>query len=121
MALPLLTSTKVAAPFPNHETSGHACPGATSDHGNRVRGAAVDFNEGDQTLSIFSVRIVDAELLQPQHRKPDTKHLPGTKVPVRLFGIVEIFVEDFTSSAVSFQLSAYTSTIISCASARRLL
>src|SRR4030081_3683243 len=86
---------------------------ATSDNGDSVSSAAVNLNEGDETLAIFAVRVVDAELLQPEHREPHAKNLPGTKMSVGLFGVADIFVEGFHEydcplSILGGQLSAYT-------------
>ena len=60
-----------------HECGGHFAPvaefqgalaeAASGDHGDRVGGAAVDFDECDEALAVFAARIVDAELLQAEH------------------------------------------------------
>ena len=59
---------------------------ASGDDGDGVGGAAVDFDEGDEALSVFSLRIVDAELLQARasrdaRRGPDRHR--GVRGPVR--------------------------------------
>src|ERR1700690_645786 len=66
---------------------------ASGDHGDGVGGAAVDFDEGDQTLAIFSARIFDAELLKPQHGQANAEHLPGAEMAVSDFGFAKIFVK----------------------------
>src|ERR1700678_3448786 len=63
---------------------------ASRDHGDRVGGATVDFDESDQPLAVFAAWIVDAEFLQPEHRQANAEHLPGAKMAVGLFRIVEI-------------------------------
>ncbi len=93
---------------------------ATSYDGDSVGGTAVDLNEGDETLAVLAVRVIDAEFLQAEHREPDAKDLPGTEVSVGLFSVVEIFVEGFHKAAISSQLNT-AAAIISCASVRRLL
>src|SRR4030088_1877670 len=55
---------------------------ATSDNGDSVSGTPVNLNKGDETLAIFAVRVIDAELLQPEHREPHAKNLPGTEMSV---------------------------------------
>jgi len=95
---------------PIAEFQGALAQAAAGDDGDGVGGAAVDFDEGDEALPVFSARIVDSEFLQAEHRETDAQHLSGTKVAVSLFGVAEIFVERKHGkgrqlSAVSFQLN----------------
>jgi hypothetical protein len=55
--------------------------------------AAVDFDDGNQALSIFSSRVINAKFFQPQHGHAHAEHLPGTEVPVGLFGFAKIIVQ----------------------------
>ena len=68
---------------------------ASGDDGDSVGGAAIDFDEGYEPLSVFSLRIVDAEFLQAEHGETDAQHLPGAEVSVGLLSVAEIFVEGF--------------------------
>ncbi len=77
---------------------------ASGDYGDGVGGAAVDLDEGDQTLAVFAVRIVDAEFLQAEHGEAHAEDLAGAEMSVGLFGVAEIFVEGFHGKAVSYQL-----------------
>ena len=79
---------------------------ASGDHCNCICRAAVDLDEGYQALAIFSVRVIDCEFSQSEHRKPHPKHLSGTDVAVRLFSIAKIFFEGFHKAAFNCQLSA---------------
>jgi len=60
---------------------------ASCDDADCVRGAAVDFNESDQSLAVFSMRIIDAELLQAEHGEAHAKNLPGANVSMSLFRV----------------------------------
>src|SRR5205807_6611188 len=68
---------------------------ATGDDPDCVRGAAIDFDEGDETLAIFSPWIIDAQLLQTEHCEPHAQHLSGTEMAVSLFRVAKIFIEGF--------------------------
>src|SRR5216684_1475252 len=102
-----------------HESRRHLSPvaklqralaqAATSDHRDGVSSTPVNLNEGDESLAILAVRIVDAEFLQAEHREPHAKNLPGTEVSVGLFGVVDVFVEGFHK--FSYQLSAVSSQL----------
>ena len=68
IALPLFTSTNVAATLPQSRNFNARLPeSASSDDGDRVGGAAIDFDERDETLSVFSLGIVNAKFLQAEH------------------------------------------------------
>ena len=114
MALPVLTSTNVAATFPQSRNFSARLPRrhpVTTRDG--VGGAAVDLDEGDEALAVFSVRIVDAEFLQAEHGEAHAQDLAGTEVSVGLFGVAKIFVEGFHGKAFSYQLSAFSLTLCS--------
>jgi hypothetical protein len=80
----------------------------SGDDGDRVRGAAVDFDEGDEALSVFPVGVVNAKFLQPEHGKADSKDLAGAEMAVSLRSVKKIFVEGFHGnelSAINSQLN----------------
>src|SRR3982074_3156826 len=77
---------------------------ATSDHRNSIGGAAVNLNEGDESLAVLAVWIVDSEFLQAEHREPHAENLPGTEMSVGLFSVADVFIEGFHK--FSCQLSA---------------
>jgi len=97
------------------ERGGHLAPvaelqstlaeAASGDDGDGVGGAAVDFDEGDEALAIFAMRIADVEFLQAEHRKAHAENLTSTDVAVCLFGVAEIFVEGFQEQASGFSLT----------------
>ncbi len=99
MALPVLTSLIAQI----NEGRGHLSPvakfqgalseTASGDHGDGVGGAAVDFDERDQTLAIFSARVFDAQLLQSQHGQAHAENLAGAEMAVGEFGFAKIIVE----------------------------
>src|SRR5215472_5927516 len=93
---------------PVAEFKGALAEPASRDHAYGVGRAAVDFDEGDETLAVFAVRVVDAEFLQTQHREAHAQDLAGTEVTVGLFGVAKVFVEGFHKSALSFQPSAFS-------------
>src|SRR5882757_7800629 len=78
---------------------------ASCDDADRVGGAAVNFHESDEPLSIFFVteRIVDSQLLQSHHCHPHAENLPGTEVAVGLLGIGQVFVKGFHEAVLTSQ------------------
>jgi hypothetical protein len=66
---------------------------ASGDYGYGVGGAAVDFYERHQAFAIFTARVVDAQLLESQHRQAHAEHLSGAEMAVGDFGFAKIFVE----------------------------
>ncbi len=95
---------------PVAELQGTLAQSASGDHSNRVSGAAIDLDEGDEPLAVFLIaaRIFDAKFHQAQHRQSHAEDLSGAEMSVSLFGVVKIFVEGFHGnqlSAFSLQLS----------------
>src|SRR6266436_5070748 len=93
---------------PVAELEGTLAQATASDHCDGVGSAAVDFDEGDEPLTIFATRIFDAEFDQAQHRQPHTKDLSCAEVSVSLLSVAEIFVEGFHGSALSRQAFSLT-------------
>ncbi len=90
MALPVLTSTKGRGHLsPVAEFQGALAETASGDHGDGVGGAAVDFDEGDEALAVFSARVFDAQFVEAQHGQAHAQHLPGAEMAVGLFGFAE--------------------------------
>src|ERR1700680_3134201 len=87
-------------------TLAEAAPG---DNSNGVGGATVDLDKGDQTLAVFSTRVVNAEFSQAQHGESHAENLSGAEVTVSLLGLAEVFVEGFHKS--SRQLSTFSLTL----------
>ena len=111
IALPLFTSMNVAATLPQSRNfSARFAEAASGDHGDRVGGATIDFNEGYEALPVFPLRIVNAKFLQAEHGETYAKNLARAEVAMSLFSVEEVFVEGFHESssqlsAVSFQLN----------------
>ena len=107
IAFPSLTSTNVAAILPQSRNLNARFPRrhpVTTRDG--IGGAAVDFDERDEAFAVFSLRIIDAEFLQAEHRQTHAQDLPGAKVSVSLFCVAEIFVEGFHGKPFSSRPSA---------------
>ena len=66
---------------------------ASRDHTDRVRGAAVDLDKGDQALPVGPLGFADSEAFAAQHGQPDTENLSGTEVAVGNLGFVEQGIE----------------------------
>src|SRR5712692_1957405 len=90
---------------PVAELQGALAEAATGDDGDGVGGAAVNLHKSDQTLAVFTARIVDAQPGQAEHGQAHTQDLSGAEMAVGLFGVAEIFVEGF-HSVVGRQSSA---------------
>src|ERR1700738_2685664 len=54
---------------------------ASGDDGDGVGGAAVDFDERDQTLAIFSARVFDAQLLESSMARRTPSTCPAQRWP----------------------------------------
>ena len=77
---------------PVAELQGAFAQPASCDHSDRVGGAAVDFDEGDEALAVLALRVFNAQPFQAEHSQPHPEHLPGTDVAVGLFGVAKVFV-----------------------------
>ena len=95
-ALPVLTSTNVAATLPQSRNFKRAlAETAAGDDGDGIGGAAVDFHKSHQTFAVLATGIVNAELCQAEHGQAHAQNLTGAQVSVGLFGVAQIFVERF--------------------------
>ena len=67
---------------------------AAGDDGDGVGGAAVDLDEGDETLAVWTAfGVVDAEALAAEHGQADAEDLAGAEMAVGNFGFAEESVE----------------------------
>ena len=60
---------------------------AAGHHADRVGGAAVDLDKGDQALAIAAARLLDAQASAAQHRHAHTQDLSRAKMAVGDFGL----------------------------------
>jgi hypothetical protein len=79
---------------------------AAGDNADSVRGAAVNFNKGYETLAVFPACIFDAKFRKTEHRQSHAEHLPSAEMAMRLFSLAEIFIEGVHTDAISDHLSA---------------
>ena len=68
---------------------------ASGDQGYGVGGAAVDFDERDQTFAIFFIaaRVFDAQFLESDHGQAHAQYLPRAEMAVGDFGFAEVIVK----------------------------
>jgi len=66
---------------------------AAGDDGDGVGGAAIDFDEGDETLAVGGAGLGDAEALAAEHGEADAEDLAGAEVAVGELGLAEEVVE----------------------------
>ncbi len=92
---------------PIAKLQGTLAQAATRDDGHGIGGAAVDLDEGDESLAVLASWIVDTQLLETQHRQTHAEDLSGAKMAVSLLGITKIFVKGFHKS---YGLSAVSLT-----------
>lgn len=66
---------------------------APGHHANRIGGAAVDFDKGDEALAICAERVFDAEGFESEEGHADAEDLAGAHVAVGSFSALEESVE----------------------------
>jgi len=110
-ALPLLTSTNVAATFPSGETSTHACPTASCDHGNTHRWRSGRFS----TKVTSRLRLLPLGSSMPSFVRPASPGAHRELVPRKdARGPLrrrEDIRRGISFEAVSFQPSAFSLTL----------
>jgi hypothetical protein len=68
---------------------------AARDYADRIRGAAIDFDEGDQSFAIPAAWVLYTQPAATERGQANAQHLPGAEMTVDYPGFFQQFIESW--------------------------